>query len=83
MRRILCLFVFAASWTVAPLLHAGVEPLPESWLARWQNPLPEDRPLKIIHGIPPDRATAEAMRSLRDRGMGGLVVNVAFEDYAQ
>ena len=81
MHRILYLFAIAASLTVAPVLHAGIEPLPESWLERWRNPLPEDRPLKIIHGIPPDRAAAEAMRSVRERGLGGLVVNVAFEDY--
>jgi len=81
MRRILWLLAFAVHFILAPLLHAGADPLPESWLARWRNPLPEDRPLKIIHGIPPDRATPEAMRSLRERGMGGLVVNVAFEEY--
>ncbi|HPN33114.1 MAG TPA: hypothetical protein PK843_01250 [bacterium] len=81
MHRNLCLFSLAASLMVAPMLHAGGDPLPEAWLARWRNPLPQDRPLKIIHGIPPDRATPEAMRSFRERGLGGLVVNVAFEEY--
>jgi hypothetical protein len=55
--------------------------LPGEWLAPWEKPPAEDRPLQIVHGIPPERATLEGMRYYKDRGLGGVVCNVAFQDY--
>jgi hypothetical protein len=40
-----------------------------------------DRPLQIIHGIAPSRASVEGMRFCKDRGLGGVVCNVAFDRY--
>lgn len=72
--------------------------LPDDWLARWNGPPAEDRPLQIVHGIDPRRAVPEGiqqmlnqpngkrvapegMRYYLDRGLGGVVANVAFQDY--
>lgn len=57
--------------------------LPAAWTARWDNAPLEDRPLQIVHGIPPNRATPEGMGFYTDRGLGGLVCNVAFDRYMQ
>ncbi|HID78115.1 MAG TPA: hypothetical protein EYP56_19240 [Planctomycetaceae bacterium] len=62
-------------------LVSAAELLPSDWLRRWQSPLAEDRPLQIVHGIPPGRATPEGMRYYLQRGLGGIVCNVAFDDY--
>jgi hypothetical protein len=73
-------------------------PLPADWLARWSQPPAEDRPLQIIHGFDPRKATPEGvqqmvrgaepsqvarlgLQSYLDRGLGGVVCNVAFESY--
>jgi len=69
--------VFAAA--VAAAADGGA--LPAEWLARWEKPPAEDRPMQIVHGIPPQRATPEGMRYYLDRGLGGIVCNVAFQDY--
>ena len=50
-----------------------LQPLPAAWLAAWENPAMEDRPLQIVHGIPPRRATPEGMRYYKDLGLGGIV----------
>ncbi|OHB67785.1 MAG: hypothetical protein A2V70_19660 [Planctomycetes bacterium RBG_13_63_9] len=55
--------------------------LPAGWLTSWAEPPLADRPLQIVHGIAPERATAETMRYYTDRGLGGLVCNVAFDRY--
>ncbi|OHB82353.1 MAG: hypothetical protein A2V98_05845 [Planctomycetes bacterium RBG_16_64_12] len=72
--------------------------LPDGWLASWERPPMEDRPLQIVHGIDPRRAmpegidqmlresdpkrvASEGMRYYKDRGLGGVVCNVAFQDY--
>ena len=64
---------------------AAAEPassdLPTEWLQAWRNPRVEFRPLQIVHGVPAKQATAEAMRSLKDLGLGGIVCNVAFDSY--
>ena len=77
---------------------AAGQALPDDWLARWNLPPTEDRPLQIVHGIDPRRAmpegiqqmlnqpnakrvASEGMRYYRDRGLGGVVANVAFRDY--
>ncbi|HUT93358.1 MAG TPA: hypothetical protein VMY37_28095 [Thermoguttaceae bacterium] len=60
---------------------SSAKALPADWLARWEKPPAEDRPMQIVHGIPPQRATPEGMRYYLDRGLGGIVCNVAFQDY--
>ena len=76
---------------------SGDRAIPASWLASWKDPPPSDRPLQIIHGIRPLRgpaagtrpaAAAEAedpftssMRFYKERGLGGVVSNVAFDHY--
>lgn len=57
--------------------------VPESWMKNWQNPPAEDRPLQITHGIPPERASLEGMKYYKDLGLGGIVCNVAFQQYLQ
>jgi len=59
----------------------ALERLPVEWLSRWERPPLEDRPLQIIHGIPAGRATVEGMQFYKDRGLGGVVCNVAFDRY--
>lgn len=39
------------------------------------------RPLQIVHGVPAQQATVEAMKDLKELGLGGIVCNVAFSDY--
>lgn len=61
---------------------AAAEPnLPSDWLQGWRNPGVEFRPLQIVHGLRPQAATPDAMKGLRDLGLGGIVCNVAFDDY--
>jgi len=64
---------------------AAAEPaaldLPAEWLQAWRSPGVEFRPLQIVHGVPAQQATPEAMRSLKDLGLGGIVCNVAFDSY--
>jgi hypothetical protein len=64
---------------------AGPAPaeLPAVWLQAWQDPPAADRPLQIVHGIPAARASVEGMRYYKDRGLGGVVANVDFNDYMQ
>ena len=65
-------WALAAAWTTD---------LPEAWREAWRDPPAELRPLPILHGIPSGRASPEALRTLRDAGMGGVVCNVAFQNY--
>ncbi len=37
--------------------------------------------MQIVHGVPGGQATPEAMKGLRDLGLGGIVCNVAFDSY--
>lgn len=55
--------------------------LPEGWLKSWRDPAAADRPLQIVHGIPGPRANLDGMRYYRDLGLGGVVCNVAFDNY--
>jgi hypothetical protein len=55
--------------------------LPDRWLRDWTYPPVECRPLQIMHGVPPQQATPEAMRQLKDLGLGGIVCNVSFGEY--
>jgi len=55
--------------------------LPREWLTDWDHPPVTCRPLQIVHGIPEQQATPEAMAKLKDLGLGGIVCNVAFDAY--
>jgi hypothetical protein len=57
--------------------------LPSAWQAAWQDPPAAFRPLQIVHGIEPRRASPEGMRYYADLGLGGIVCNVAFHEYMQ
>ncbi len=71
--------------TCGAISRAAAEPavsdLPVEWLQAWRNPGVEFRPLQIVHGVPARQATTEAMKSLKDLGLGGIVCNVAFDSY--
>jgi hypothetical protein len=77
--------LWLAAGTVALTAEGGDRPegetLPADWAARWDRPPAEDRPLQIVHRIPPHRATPEGTQYYRDRGLGGIVSNVAFQEY--
>lgn len=55
--------------------------LPSQWLADWRELPVRFRPLQILHGVPSQQATLEAMMHLKDLGLGGIVCNAAFGDY--
>lgn len=76
---LLVLLVAHETWTASPV--CAEENLPATWVASWRDPPPEDRPLQIVHGIPANRASVDGMRYYADRGLGGIVCNVAFQDY--
>lgn len=57
--------------------------VPTSWLSAWQQPAMHDRPLQIVHGIKPVRATPSGMQFYKDLGLGGIVCNVDFQQYMQ
>ncbi|HPC95946.1 MAG TPA: hypothetical protein PLU87_13445 [Sedimentisphaerales bacterium] len=63
-----------------PQVPPGVD-LPASWLADWRDLPVQFRPLQIVHGVPEQQVTFEAMMGLKDLGLGGIVCNVAFADY--
>ena len=76
---------FVAVWLL--IVSTGValraDGIPADWQPRWTNPSAEDRPLQIVHGIPAARATAQGMKYYQDLGLGGIVCNVAFQEYMQ
>ena len=51
------------------------------WSAEWREPPLTDRPLQIVHGIHPERASPDGMRYYTNLGLGGIVCNVAFQQY--
>ncbi len=55
--------------------------LPADWLQAWRDPGVAFRPLQIVHGLPAQQATREAMKRLKDLGLGGIVCNVGFDSY--
>jgi hypothetical protein len=73
------LAVFLSPWLSA--VRADGAGLPAEWRAAWATPSMADRPLQIVHGIPAGRATPEGMKYYKDHGLGGIVCNVAFDDY--
>lgn len=68
----------AVNGAAAPPAEAN---LPAQWLRAWRDPGVEFRPLQIVHGVPAGQATSDAMRRLKALGLGGIVCNVAFDDY--
>ncbi len=66
---------------VCPTVRALVS-LPKAWQSDWTQPPVTCRPLQIVHGVPAQQATPEAMKHLKDDlGLGGVVCNVAFGAY--
>ncbi|MBN1508530.1 MAG: hypothetical protein JW955_16900, partial [Sedimentisphaerales bacterium] len=61
--------------------ESAASDLPAEWLNAWRSPGVEFRPLQIVHGVPAQQATVEAMKRLNDAGLGGIVCNVAFDNY--
>ncbi len=55
--------------------------VPNAWLNDWHDLPAKLRPLQIVHGVPPQQASLQAMMQLKDLGLGGIVCNVAFNDY--
>jgi hypothetical protein len=55
--------------------------LAPQWVSDWADPSAELRPLQIVHGIPSSQATPEAMATLKNLGLGGIVCNVSFDQY--
>jgi len=55
--------------------------LPVDWVSAWSDPPVECRPLQILHGVPAAKATPEAMKKLKESGLGGIVCNVDFKNY--
>ncbi len=54
---------------------------PDAWREAWSSPPAALRPLQIVHGVAPARATLAGMTALRDVGLGGIVCNVNFAEY--
>lgn len=84
-----CLFALvtallaAAASSAAEPAPGGDAIVPAAWLPAWNDPPAADRPLQIVHGVPPARASVEGMKYYRDLGLGGIVCNVAFDKYLQ
>ncbi|MBN2138634.1 MAG: hypothetical protein JW720_12575 [Sedimentisphaerales bacterium] len=55
--------------------------LPKEWSSDWNSPPAELRPLQIVHGLPASETGPEAMTKIKNLGLGGIVCNVAFNDY--
>ncbi|UCD28500.1 MAG: hypothetical protein JSV03_15690 [Planctomycetota bacterium] len=54
---------------------------PKDWLAAWNDPPPELRPLQIVHGLTENQAGVEYISAIKEVGLGGIVCNVNFHDY--
>ena len=77
--RLIVVMTVAASVCAA---HGAEASLPETWQSDWAQPPVSCRPLQIVHGVPAQQATPEAMKHLKDDlGLGGIVCNVAFGAY--
>jgi len=63
--------------------HKEISSLPSDWLNAWSLPTAELRPLQIVHGIPEKHATMDTMMTLKNLGLGGIVCNVAFDNYLE
>lgn len=55
--------------------------LPAAWQALWTNPPASCRPMQIVHRLWKERAGVEGMKYYCDRGLGGIVCNVDFDQY--
>lgn len=78
------LLVAASALTVDSAMAQETRPAPDwpaGWTAAWSAPGAELRPLQILHGVPKGQANPAAMAALKELGLGGIVCNVAFNDY--
>ena len=80
-RFIAVLVVAACSAINSAAAEPAASDLPAEWLQAWRSPGVEFRPLQIVHGVRAQQATPEAMKRLKDLGLGGIVCNVAFDSY--
>jgi hypothetical protein len=80
-----------------PDARSAAPQLPDAWQAGWKSPATADRPMQIVHGIVlPARSgdqkkpmseserkqlAEQAMTAQRNRGLGGVVCNVSFQNY--
>ncbi len=79
--RIALLAIAACSAVGSASAELVASDVPAEWLQGWRSPGVELRPLQIVHGLPARQATPEAMERLKDLGLGGIVCNVAFDNY--
>lgn len=70
--------ILSASWVF--LFAAEPAAVPAAWLKNWQIPTLDDRPLKLNHQLDEHKVSVDSMRYFLERGMGGLVTNVAFDN---
>ncbi|MGL6195323.1 MAG: hypothetical protein ACRC2T_10935 [Thermoguttaceae bacterium] len=69
--RVCILFTILSHGLFTQLIEAAV---PETWLADWNNPPAETRPLQIVHGGVVNYDTPEKMEYFKEQcGLGGLV----------
>jgi hypothetical protein len=80
-KLIAVLVIVACSTVDSAAAEPAASDLPAEWLQAWRSPGVELRPLQIVHGVPAQQATPEAMERLKDLGLGGIVCNVAFDSY--
>jgi hypothetical protein len=66
-------------------VHPAASPAPQpDFNATWASPPAQARIIKIIHGWPhPPEAQDDLIQKLRDQGFGGVVCNVAFDQYLE
>ena len=77
-------------------LNAGKQPtkgkniglsLPDDWQSGWDNPPPACRPIQRTFNpnyvIMAKQANPERMAYYRDRGLGGIIISVAWDNYLQ
>jgi hypothetical protein len=80
MKRIFCSAGFFFLTGLYSLLAAGPGSVPATWLKAWHNPSLDDRPLKLNHQLDEHKVSVDSLRYFLERGMGGLVTNVAFDN---
>ncbi|UCG47894.1 MAG: hypothetical protein JSU94_20745 [Phycisphaerales bacterium] len=81
--RFLSVVLLGLAITSAGITFAaeGAPELPPEWRPAWNDPPADCRPLQIVHALPPSQANPEAMKKLKDLGLGGIVCNVSFDGY--
>jgi len=61
--------------------RAGEPSIPPDWLAGWKQPALADRPLQIIHGFDPRRATPEIAEQMLHGGKPSEVARQGLQSY--